>query len=179
VVKIPTRVLTEAIAMVALAGVLEFISGLFPFLQMPQGGRLTFAAMVPIFFVAFRRGARVGILAGIAFGLVVLVEEPFVYNPIQFLLDYPLAFGALGLAGFFRELRWPSMPLVGVGVGIGCRFVSHFISGLVFFASYAPAGMDPATYSAIYNAWYLVPELIISEIVMLILVRRGILKLYL
>ena len=95
--KISTRILTEVIAMVALAGVLEFISGFMPFLQMPQGGRVTFAAMVPIFFVAFRRGARVGILAGIAFGLVVLVEEPFIYNPVQFLLDYPLAFGALGL----------------------------------------------------------------------------------
>jgi thiamine transporter len=120
--------------MVALAGVLEFISGFMPFLQMPQGGRVTFAAMVPIFFVAFRRGARVGILAGIAFGLVVLVEEPFIYNPVQFLLDYPLAFGALGLSGFFRNLHWPSMPLIGVAVGIGSRFISHFISGLVFFA---------------------------------------------
>jgi thiamine transporter len=178
-VKISTRILTEVVAMVALAGVLEFISGFMPFLQMPQGGRVTFAAMVPIFFVAFRRGPRVGILAGVAFGLVVLVEEPFIYNPIQFLLDYPLAFGALGLSAFFRKLPWPSMPVIGVAVGIGCRFISHFISGLVFFASYAPAGMDPATYSAIYNAWYLVPELIISEIVMLILVRRGILQLYL
>jgi thiamine transporter len=178
-VKISTRILTEVVAMVALAGVLEFISGFVPFLQMPQGGRVTFAAMVPIFYVAFRRGPRVGILAGIAFGLVVLVEEPFIYNPIQFLLDYPLAFGALGLSGFFRKLPWPSMPVIGVAVGIGSRFISHFISGLVFFASFAPAGMDPATYSAIYNAWYLVPELIISEIVMLILVRRGILQLYL
>lgn len=177
--KIPTRILMEVVAMVALAGVLEFISGFMSFLQMPQGGRVTFAAMVPIFFVAFRRGSRIGILAGIAFSLVVLVIEPFIYNPIQFLLDYPLAFGALGLSGFFRKLHWPLMPLIGVAVGIGGRFLSHFTSGLVFFASYAPAGMDPATYSAIYNAWYLIPELIVSEIVMLILVRRGVLQLYL
>lgn len=178
-VKIQTRILTEVVAMVALAGVLEFLSGFVPFLQMPEGGRVTFAAMVPIFFVAFRRGPRVGILAGIAFGLVVLVEEPFVYHPVQFLLDYPLAFGSLGLAGFFRKIRWPLLPLVGVAVGIGGRFLCHFFSGLVFFASYAPAGMDPAAYSAVYNAWYLVPELIISEIVLFILVRRGILQLYL
>jgi len=178
-VKMQTRILTEVIAMVALAGVLEFLSGFVPFLSMPEGGRVTLAAMVPIFFVAFRRGPRIGILAGVAFGLVVLVEEPFVYHPIQFLLDYPLAFGALGLAGFFRNLRWPWLPSIGVAVGIGGRFLSHFISGLVFFASYAPAGMDPATYSAIYNAWYLIPELIISEIVLFILVRRGVLQLYL
>ena len=176
--KINTRILTEIIAMVALAGVLEFISGFLPF-QMPEGGRVTLAAMVPIFFVAIRRGPALGILAGVLFGLVVLVEEPFVYNPIQFLLDYPLAFGALGLAGFFRRQPWPLVPLIGVAVGIGGRFICHFISGLVFFASYAPAGMDPAVYSAIYNAWYLVPELIISEVVMLVLIQRKIIQLYL
>ncbi|MGA3405954.1 MAG: energy-coupled thiamine transporter ThiT [Candidatus Bathyarchaeia archaeon] len=171
--KIQTKIITEVVAMVALAGILEFISGFIPF-TMPEGGRVTLAAMVPIFFVAVRRGPRVGILAGIVFGLVVLIEEPFVYHPIQFLLDYPLAFGALGLAGFFRKL-----PLVGVAVGIAGRFVCHFISGLVFFASYAPAGMNPALYSAIYNAWYLIPELVISEIVMFTLMRRGILQVYL
>lgn len=173
-VKIPIKVLAEVVAMVGLAGVLELI----PFLQMPEGGRVTLAAMVPIFIVALRRGPRVGILAGIAFGIVVLVEEPFVYHPVQFLLDYPLAFGSIGLAGFFRNLRWPWLPTVGVAVGIGGRFVCHFISGLVFFASYAPTGMNPALYSAIYNALYLVPELIISEVVAGILVWRGILKMY-
>ena len=172
--KIRARILTEVVSMVALAGVLEFISGFVPFLQMPEGGRVTLAAMVPIFFIAVRRGPRIGILAGIAFGLVVLVQEPYVYHPVQFLLDYPLAFGALGLAGALRKL-----PSVGVAVGIGGRFVCHFISGLVFFATYAPPGMNPALYSALYNASYLIPELVISEIVMFILMRRGILQMYL
>jgi thiamine transporter len=172
--KIQAKILTEVVTMVALAGVLEFVSGFIPFLTLPQGGRVTLAAMVPIFFIAVRRGPRIGILAGLAFGLVVLVEEPFVYHPIQFLLDYPLAFGALGLAGFFRKL-----PPIGVAIGIAGRFVCHFISGLVFFASYAPAGMNPALYSAIYNASYLIPELVISEIVMFVLMKRGILQIYL
>lgn len=168
--KIPTRVLTEAVAAVALAGVLHLIK----VFQAPQGGAVTAAAMVPVLFVALRRGPKVGIVAGIAFGLVVLVEEPFVYHPVQFLLDYPLAFGALGLAGFFHK-----QPVVGVAVAIGGRFVCHFISGLVFFATYAPAGMNPALYSAIYNGGYLFPELVVSELVMLILVRRKVLQMYL
>ncbi len=168
--KIQTKILTEAVAAVALSGVLHLIT-LF---QSPQGGRVTAAAMVPVLFVAVRRGPRVGILAGVAYGLVVLLEEPFIYHPVQFLLDYPLAFGALGLAGFFRKV-----PLVGVGVGIGGRFICHFISGLVFFATYAPAGMDPALYSAIYNASYLVPEFIVSAVIMFVLQKRKILQLYL
>ena len=159
--------------MVALAGVLEYISGFVP-LQMPEGGRVTLAAMVPVLFVALRRGPRVGILAGVVLGLVVLVEEPFIYHPVQVLLDYPLAFGALGLAGFFRN-----SPVLGVAVGIGGRFICHFVSGLVFFATFAPAGMNPALYSAVYNGWYLVPEFIISAIVMFILERRHVLQLYL
>jgi thiamine transporter len=167
-------VLAEAVAMVALAGVLELIT----FIQMPEGGRVTLAAMVPILMLALRRGTRVGILGGVAFGMVVLIEEPFIYHPVQFLLDYPLAFGSLGLAGLFRNLKWPWLPSIGVAVGIGGRFLCHFISGLVFFASYAPAGMNPAVYSAIYNALYLIPELFISEIVTSILVWRGILKMY-
>lgn len=173
IVKMRAKILTEVVSMVALAGVLEFISNFLPF-TMPEGGRVTLAAMIPIFFVAVRRGPRIGILAGIVFGLVVLIVEPFVVYPVQVLLDYPLAFGALGLAGFFRK-----QPLIGVAVGIAGRFLCHFISGWVFFASYAPAGMDPALYSAVYNAWYLVPELVISEIVMYVLMRRGILQLYL
>jgi thiamine transporter len=173
-VRIETKILTEVIAMVALAGVLHFVSGFVPFLQMPEGGRVTLAAMVPIFFVALRRGPRIGLLAGIALGLVVLVEEPFIYHPVQVLLDYPLAFGALGLAGFFRKL-----PIAGVAVGVAGRFLCHFVSGVVFFGTYAPAGMSPALYSAVYNAYYLVPEFIISAIVMFLLQRREVLQLYL
>jgi thiamine transporter len=168
-VKIQTRILTEVIAAVALSGVLHLIT----MYQFPEGGRITAAAMVPVLFVALRRGPKIGILAGIAFGLVVLIEEPFIFHPLQVLFDYPLAFGALGLAGFFRKF-----PLVGVVVGIAGRFVCHFTSGLVFFATYAPAGMSPALYSALYNGSYLVPELVVSSIVMFVLQKRKILQLY-
>ena len=172
--KIQTKILTEAVALVALAGVLHFVSGFVPFLQLPQGGRVTLGAMVPVLFLAIRRGRYVGFLAGIAYGLVVLFEEPFIYHPVQVLLDYPLAFGALGMAGFFRRL-----PLAGVAVGITGRFVCHFVSGVVFFATYAPAGMNPALYSAIYNGSYLFPEFIVSAVILFILEKRKILQLYL
>lgn len=169
-VKFQTKILAESIVAVALAGVLHLIT-LF---QLPQGGRVTAAAMVPIFLVALRRGSRVGVLAGVAYGLVVFVEEPFIFHPVQFLLDYPIAFGVLGLAGFFRR-----KPLAGVAMGIAGRFVSHFISGIVFFATYAPEGMNPALYSAIYNGSYLVPEFLVSSIALFILERRRILEIYL
>jgi thiamine transporter len=162
------RVLAEAVVMVALASVLQTIK-LF---TLPQGGSVTPGAMTPILILALRRGPRVGVGAGVIFGLIDLYIEPFVYNPFQFLLDYPLAFGALGIAGFFA-----SRPLAGVGAGIAGRFLCHFASGVIFFATYAPAGESPEVYSALYNASYLIPEFVISAFITYILVRRGILRL--
>jgi thiamine transporter len=152
--------------MVALASVLYIIK----IFTLPQGGSITLGSMVPIFVLSLRRGPRVGVLAGIVFSFFVLYYEPFVYNPVQYLLDYPLAFGSLGLAGLFR-----SRPLIGVGVGISSRFICHFLSGLVFFASFAPTGESPALYSAIYNGSYLIPEFAISAAVIYLLLRRNIL----
>lgn len=160
------RVLAESIVMVALATVLYLIT----IYQLPQGGSVTLGSMVPILLVALRRGPKVGITSGMVFSIIVLYISPFIYNPFQFLLDYPLAFGSLGLAGFFK-----TRPLTGVGVGIGSRFVCHFLSGLIFFASYAPPGESPALYSAIYNAGYLIPELAISWAVIFVLLKRNIL----
>jgi thiamine transporter len=155
--------------MIALASVLYTVK----VFTLPQGGSITLGSMIPILLVALRRGPKVGIASGAVFGLIVLYLEPFVYNPIQFLLDYPLAFGALGLAGFLR-----SRPLVGIGAGIAGRFVCHFMSGVIFFASFAPAGESPILYSAAYNASYLLPELVISSFAISVLLRRNILNVW-
>ncbi len=163
-----TVVLAESAIMIALAAVL-FSVKLYTY---PQGGSVTLGSMIPILLLALRMGPRVGIVAGMIFSVIVLSLEPFVYYPAQFLLDYPLAFGALGLAGLFRG-RGELGALLGVGAGVGGRFVCHFLSGVVFFASFAPVGESAVVYSAVYNASYLIPELVISATAMLVLVRRG------
>jgi thiamine transporter len=174
------RLLAESAIMIALATVLNSIK----IFTMPEGGTVTLGAMVPLLFLALRRGVKVGMAAGAVFGIIDVYFEPFVYNPIQFLLDYPFAYGALGLAGIFsRRVNGPqgrggmtpvAWSIAAVALGIFARFVCHFFSGLIFFASYAPAGESPALYSAIYNASYLVPEFFISAFVISILIGRGI-----
>jgi thiamine transporter len=169
------KVLAETIAMVALSGALYAVK----IFTLPQGGSITLASMTPIFLLALRRGPRVGIVGGVVFGLVALVEDlslgvEVIYYPAQVILDYPLAFGLIGLAGFFRKL-----PLLGVVVGVTARFCSHFISGILFFASYAPPGISPFVYSAVYNGGFLLPELIMSAVIMVVLVRARALQLYL
>jgi len=169
------RIITETIVMVALAGALYLIK----IFTLPQGGSVTLGSMVPIFLLALRRGPRIGIIGGVAFGLVALVEDVYsgvevIFYPAQVILDYPLAFGLLGLAGFFQKI-----PILGVGIGIAARFCSHFVSGVLFFASYAPAGVSPFIYSAVYNGGYLIPEFVITAALMIALVKVRALERYL
>lgn len=168
--RIETKILAEMATSVALAYALSLI---VPF-RLPQGGSITAVSMVPILWFALRRGPKMGVSEGVVYGFVRTLRQPFIVHPIQFLLDYPLAFGALGLAGLFKK-----HPIVGVTVGIAGRFVCHFLSGVIFFAAYAPAGMNAAVYSAVYNGSYLLVELVFSIIVMYVLVKRGVIEMYL
>ncbi len=169
-----TRILAEMVVFIALANVLYLISKFYlPFLRLPQGGRITIASMVPILWFALRRGLRWGVEAGIIYGLVHMVISGDVYYPTQIILDYPLAFGALGLAGAFQR-----RPFWGVGVGILGRFVCHFISGVVFFGQYAWPGWNAYAYSLVYNASYLVPEFIIDVFIIYLLLKTNQLRIY-
>jgi len=165
-----TKVIAEIVAFVALSTALSFIK-LF---SLPQGGSVTAGSMVPVLWLSLRRGGKIGLFACAVYGLVQLFVEPFIVHPVQVLLDYPIAFGALGLAGFFQ-----SRPFLGVNVGIAGRFVAHFISGVVFFASFAPEGMSPIVYSSIYNGSYLLPELVVSIYLTYLIVESKLLKIFL
>jgi len=156
--------LTEA----ALAIALAFVLGLIKIFQMPFGGSISLE-MIPLILLALRQGPVVGVVAGSAYGLLNLAVGPVVVHPVQVLFDYPLAFGALGLAGFFR----PTVrgAVIGATVAVLARLVCHFVSGVVFFASYAPEGWNPYVYSGAYNAAYLVPSLVIALVVVVVLLR--------
>src|SRR5512136_2744499 len=95
-----TKILAEIIVLVSLAGALSLVS--HSFFRLPQGGSINLG-MVPIFWLAIRRGLTIGAFGGAVFGLVDLAIEPFVVHPIQLVLDYPLAFAVLGLAGVFQK----------------------------------------------------------------------------
>ena len=160
-----TRVLTEA----AIAVALSFVLGLFALFKMPFGGSVSLE-MIPLILLSLRQGWKVGVVAGAAYGLLdLLAIDPFVVHPLQLLLDYPLAFGVLGLAGLFRPTARGA--IVGATVAVLARFICHFLSGVVFFASYAPDGWNPFLYSAAYNAAYLAPSLVIAIVVVVVLLK--------
>jgi thiamine transporter len=164
-----TKIITEIVVFVALATVLSYIK----IFSLPQGGSVTAGSMVPILWLAIRRGPKIGLFAATLYGFVQLID-PFIVHPAQLLLDYPLAFGALGLAGFFQK-----RPFLGVNIGIIGRFLAHFVSGFIFFSTYAPEGTSPIIYSAVYNGGYLLAELVISVYIIYLLQESKVLRIYL
>lgn len=157
------RTLAEIGLTVALSAVL----GLIGVWQMPQGGSLSFT-MLPIFVLALLRGPLVGVTAGMVYGLVDLMLEPYIFHPVQVLLDYPIAYGLCGLAGLFAmrvsqlaaedryaSLSWQAI-IPGIVLGALGRYAAHVVSGLVFFSTYAiEAGQAPLAYSLAYNTFVL------------------------
>jgi thiamine transporter len=166
------RAIAEIAVAVALAAVLSWVAQAFP-LRMPQGGSFGLE-MLPILFIAMRRGVLPGAVAGGLFGLLQLTGAagtPYIYHPLQAALDYPLAFGALGLAGLIPVGRLEGAGGVArltaaVTLGAGARFVCHFLSGLIFFAAYAPAWEAPWLYSITYNLLYLLPSAVVTALLL-------------
>lgn len=165
--KTPTRMLTEAGAMIALAQALSYVK-LF---EAPYGGSVTAGSMIPIIVFSVRWGLKSGLLAGVVYGILqfILGGEIYSYHIVSILFDYVIAFGVLGLAGLFNN----SMKGVFAGtfLGIFGRFVCHVISGVVVWASYAPEGTSPFVYSVLYNGSYLLPELAITLVIVAVIYK--------
>jgi thiamine transporter len=171
-----TRVLVEIALTIALASVLHFVR----VWQMPAGGSVSLE-MLPLLVLGLRRGPVAGLVAGALFGVVDYFIEPFFVHWVQLFLDYPIAFAAVGgLAGLWAPV-WRRLansdrlatatawvvPAAVVTASIG-RYVAHFVSGVVFFATTAMGGplangqsafasgtalKAASVYSALYNLY--------------------------
>ena len=154
---------TKQLVFSAAAMALGIVTSMIKFLDLPMGGSITLFSMLFITLIGYWYGPKVGIMTAVAYGLLQFVLSPVFYTVPQMLIDYPLAFGALGLSGLFYSKKHGL--LFGYIAGVLGRFVFAFISGMVFFGSYAPEGMGAAAYSAIYNGAYIFTEAIITLII--------------
>ena len=161
-----TRRLTEIAVCIAMA----VVGSLIKVWEMPQGGSVALT-MVPILLIAIKRGPLAGAMTGAIYGVISLLIAGVIYHPMSILLDYVLAFGLLGLAGFFKKNVVG--VIAGCFVGVSGRFVSSLVSGAVLFAEYAPQGQNPWIYSLVYQATYLVPEFLISAVIIVLLFTKA------
>ena len=164
--KMTTKIIVHVGLMIALAILLHQIR----IYHMPQGGSITLGSMIPLLLISFCYGPAVGYLAGFIYGIMNLILSPYIFHPVQVLFDYPLPYMALGIAGYFKNKLF-----LGTSLAVSVRFICHFISGAVFFGSYAPAGTSPYTYSFMFNIAYIVPELIITLLLLKLLPLKTLL----
>lgn len=160
------KVATKQLVFSGVAMALAIVTSEIKFARLPMGGSITLFSMLFIVLIGYWYGAKAGLLTGFAYGLLQFVLDPVFYSPIQLLVDYPLAFGALGLSGFFSGKKHGL--LLGYIAGVIGRYFFAVLSGVVFFAHYAPDGTPAMIYSLTYNATYIVPEAVVTLVLLAI-----------
>ena len=166
------RALCESAILLALAIVLNMLSkGLFA--NLPQGGSISLA-MFPLLLIAHRWGWSSGLLAGFCYGLLdMLLDGGYAWGWQSILLDYLVAYTALGLGGFFKGKAWGIFPCVAIG-SLG-RFAVHYLSGVTLYKIIEPTGIEgleglgvftnPHVYSIVYNGVYMLPNMLIAMVI--------------
>lgn len=175
--------LCECGIMLALAAVLSLIK----LWESPYGGSVTLVSMLPIMIMAVRRGTKVGLACSFAYSILQIgldLAKLMGYGMTVGIwigciaFDYLIPFTALGLAGLWRK-RGTLGRTLGVALACVIRYVSHVISGCVFFGAYAWEGWNPLPYSLAYNAVYMMPEIAITVIAAFILFKLKAFQKYL
>ena len=164
-----TRSLTEGAVLLALAVVLNYLSGII-FASLPQGGSVTLA-MFPLLLYVHRWGVGRGLVICFAYGLLdMLLGGGYAWGWQSILLDYLVAYTALAIGGVFRGKAWGIFP----GVALGCagRFAVHHISGITMYRIIEPTGIEglealgvfsnPHIYSLVYNGVFMLPNTVIA-----------------
>ena len=160
-----TRKLVYGGMCIALAFILSYIR----LYKMPQGGSVTPGSMIPIILYSIIFGPAAGIAAGVSYGFLQFFQDGGIVHWAQLFLDYPLAFGFLGLAGIMpRNFNIRTRIVGGILIAIIGRGAMHVLSGAIFFAEYAGEA-NPWIYSIIYNGTFLGVETILAIVIAVML----------
>ena len=147
--------ITECGILMATALALSYVK-LF---HMPAGGSVSIG-ILPLLLIAARRGFKIGALCGFCFGFLLLANGATILHPIQFLLDYPLAYAMVGFAGLFK---WNTGLKAATATTVAnlIRLQFHVVAGAVFFSETKENFSEALAFSYAYNCGHLIPETII------------------
>ena len=162
------RMLTEGAVMIALAEVLSFL----PLYKMPWGGSIDLA-MLPIILFCVRWGLGPGLVASFAHALLQTLFEGGIAIGWQSIIgDFLVAYTVLGFAGLFKGKFVPATVVACV-----LRFLVHYVVGATIWAEYMPETFfsmtmtTPWIYSALYNAAYMLPDMVVILVIGVILMK--------
>ena len=174
-----TKRLVEASVMVAFATVLSMLK----LIDLPYGGSVTAASMLPIVIIAYRHGTGVGLLSGLVYATI---QQLLGLNTLSYvtgwqsmvaviMLDYILAFTLIGLAGIFKGklsqfskdagTRQSAELVLGLVFVCVLRYVCHTVSGATVWAGLSIPTEAALIYSLGYNATYMIPETVVTSLV--------------
>lgn len=170
--------LTRCAILIALATVLSLVK----IYKLPLGGSITLLSMLPICMISFMYGVKWGIGGAFVYSVIQLALDlaevlTWGLSPISLagtvIFDYLLAFTLLGLSGVFRNTKKGTLAiLAGAALSMLGRFICHLISGTLIFDIWLPDGWnDPFIYSVCYNGSFMLPELIITAVALVIVIR--------
>ncbi len=152
---------TKQLVFSAVAMALATVTSMLKLFEAPFGGSVTIFSMLFLVLIGYWYGPKAGLMTGFAYGLLQFILDPVFYSVPQMIVDYPLAFGALGVSGFFFQKKYGLV--IGYIVGILARFIFAWLSGVLFFAAYAEgSGMSAPVYSMVYNGSYIFTEGILT-----------------
>lgn len=176
-------ILAECAVMVALAFALS-CAKLF---EMPLGGSVTVASMLPVMLIGIKYGTRIGLGTGFIYSLTQVAQAVVSGNIFPYcetgatltvcvLFDYIVPFTVIGLAGIFKNAKFAKKQEIGAYAGILTvvlvRFLCHFVTGVVIWKQWAPDGMGPYLYSFLYNGSFLGLDLAILLAVAIVMLRK-------
>lgn len=151
---------TRSIVYGAISIALSFALSYAKLFKLPQGGSVTFASLLPLMVYCCMFGTRRGLVVCTIYGVLQALQDPFIIHPMQFLLDYPLAFGLIGVSGIFmekgvfKEKKIVAFLLGGI-IAVVLRYACHVCSGVFAFADYADLDKygSAIVYSMEYNSF--------------------------
>ncbi|HFI0029357.1 TPA: energy-coupled thiamine transporter ThiT [Streptococcus suis] len=166
------------LAEVAIFSAIALVFDKIPLFTMPQGGSVSLV-MLPILLLSLRHGLGVGVLTGGIVGTIQLFYGGYFLNVFQVFLDYALSYAGIGLAGLVaptlskqKDLKNATLIITLASfLGGSIRLIATFLSGIIFYADYAPAGTPVWLYSFTYNISYILPSTAIASILLILLYR--------
>ena len=161
------RALSESAMMIALATVLS----IFKIVELPYGGSVTIASMLPMVILAYRQGLVWGFGSGLVYATV---QQLLGLNNLSYVsgwqsivaviaLDYVAAFAVVGLGGIFRRVakKQRTALIFGALLVSLLRYTFHVIAGATVWAGLSIPDSAALLYSLGYNATYMIPESVI------------------
>lgn len=161
------KLTTQQLVICAVALALAYVTSYIKIFKLPFGGSVTLFSMLFIVLVGYWYGPKVGILTGLVYGIFQFLQEPYVLSFFQVCCDYILAFGAMGIAGFFSKSKKHGLQKAYIAAIIA-RGAFHALGGYLYWMDYMPENFPQslaALYPIIYNYSYILMEGVLTLIV--------------